>query len=253
MSDRNHIIFTCVSFSAIIIGLMLANIFIRKDNNKKLVLKISAILTVILHFSSLYVDFFSGNEPSVEDSMLLPLYPCNVAMWTLVILAFMKNTDSRLYKFLCVETFYLGFIGGILGIVVNEIYINTPDLSNWGVLKGLLSHTTMLFGCIYIVTSGILKPRVNNLIFVFFGLILLIVDGALMIFLHWIFKLDIPNSMYLIKRPFEALPWLNVITIGIIAMLVIFLFTALYEQIALKKEDRWYTKIKTYLKIKKTK
>ncbi|MBQ3235734.1 MAG: YwaF family protein [Clostridia bacterium] len=253
MSDKNHILFTTISFFVIIVCLILANIFIHKDNHKKLVLKISAILTVIIHFSSLYVDFFAGREPSVEDSMLLPLYPCNVAMWTLVILAFMKRTETKLYNYLCVVTFYLGVIGGILGIVINEIYINNPNLAEWGVLKGLLSHSTMLFGCIYIVTAGFLKPRVSNLFYVFFGLILLIVDGGLMIFLHWIFKLELPNSMYLLERPFEAIPWLNVVTIGILAMVIIFIATALYEQLALKKEDRWYTKLKAFIESKKSK
>jgi hypothetical protein len=253
MSDRNHILFTVISFSIIIIGNVLAKLFIKNDKNKKLVLKISAILTVIIHFSSLYVDFFSGKEPSVEDSMLLPIYPCNVAMWVLLIFAFMKNTESKIYKFLAVVSFYLGIVGGVLGIVINEIYISTPNLADWGVLKGLLSHSTMLFGCVYVVVGGFLKPRVSNLLYIFLGLLALVADGGLMILLHVIFKLDPPNAMYLLEKPFEAIPWINVVTIGIMAIVLFFLVLALVEQLALKKEDRWYTKLKAFIESKKAK
>ena len=253
MFDKNHIIFTITAFSLIIIGLILTYKLVKTKDRKKLVLKISALATVIIHFSSLYVDFFSGREPSVEDSMLLPIYPCNIAMWTLLILAYMKNTDGKLFKFLAVVTFYLGIFGGILGIVINEIYMNNPNLLEWGVLKGLLSHTTMLFGCVYVVVGGFLKPRVSNIIYVLFGLIMLIVDGGLMILLHVIFKLDPPNAMYLLERPFEAIPWLNVITIGILALLIIFTALAIYEWIAFKKEDRWYAKLKEFIETKKAK
>lgn len=253
MSDRNHVIFTLISFFAIAVCLVIANIFIKKDCGKKTVLKISAVITVIIHFSSLYVDYFSGKAPDVERSMLLPLYPCNIAMWTLVIVAFMKNTQSKLYEFLCVVTFYLGVIGGVLGIVVNEIYINTPDLTDWSVLKGLLSHSTMLFGCIYVVVAGFLKIRVTNVIYVFFGLIMMVVDGGLIILLHKIFSLDLPNSMYLLEIPFENIPIINVWTIGVLALLLVFAVTALFEQFALKKEDRWYVKLKAFIDTKKAK
>ena len=56
--------------------------------------------------------------------------------------------------------------------------------------------------------------------------------------------------MYLLEIPFESMPWLNVITIGLLAMAIIFIATALYEQIALKKEDRWYSKLKHLIESK---
>lgn len=252
MSDRNHILFTTISFAIIAVLLILSNIFVKEKKNKKFILKLSAILTVIIHFSSLYVDFFSGREPDVEASMLLPLYPCNIAMWTLVIVAFMK-TEGKLFKYFCVVTFYLGIIGGVFGILVNEIYMNDPDLTDWFVLKGLLSHATMLFGCIYIAVAGFLKPRVSNMGYVVLGLLMLVADGGLMILLHVICGQEPRNSMYLLERPFEALPWINVVTIGIAAIVVIFTVLAIVEQIALKKEDRWYTKLKAFIESKKAK
>lgn len=253
MSDLNHILYTSISFSLTIALLIILNIFLKDQKKKDLVLKISAILTLIIHYSTLWTDYFSGNVPEVVTPMILPLYPCNVAMWLLVIVAFFKNKDSKAFSVLSVITFYLGLIGGIIGIVFNEIYIATPDLRVWDVLNGLLSHSTMMFGCIYLLFGGYFKMRVSNLISVVLGLLLLVADGGFMILLHIIFGLEPPNSMYLLERPFENIAWLNVVTIGLMAIALIFIVTALYEQIALKKEDRWYGRIKRYfLKIKET-
>ena len=254
MSDLNRILYTVISFVLTAIGLVILAKKVDKTEHKSIVLKVSAILTVILHFSSLYVDYFSGIEnPGVEQPMLLPLYPCNVAMWLLVIVAFHKNKSGKLFDFLAMATFYLGVFGGVIGIVFNQNYIATPDMADWGILKGLLSHSTMLFGCIYLLIGGYVKIAVSNMLYVFLGLLLLVSDGAIIIFLHWIFGLELPNSMYLLEIPFESMPWLNVVTIGILAMVIIFTATALYEQFAFKKEDRWYSKIKTFIESKKSK
>ena len=111
----------------------------------------------------------------------------------------------------------------------------------------------MLFGCIYLLVGGYVKIGVSNMLNVLLGLILLVVDGAVIILLHYIFGLDLPNSMYLLEIPFESMPWLNVVTIGLLAIAIIFIATALYEQFALKKEDRWYTKLKAFINSKKAK
>ena len=252
MSDRNHILFTTISFAIIVVLLILANIFVKEKKGKQFILKLSAISTVIIHFSSLYVDYFSGIDPIAEQPMLLPLYPCNVAMWLLVIVAYFKNKDSKIFDFLATATFFLGVFGGIIGIVINQNYIANPNLADWGILKGMLSHSTMLFGCIYILIAGYIKVRVSKMLYVFLGLLMLVADGAIIIFLHWIFGLDLPNSMYLLELPFESMPWLNVVTIGILAMVIIFTACALVEQFALPKEDRWYTKLKKFIEDKKS-
>ncbi len=253
MSDLNHTLYTAISFIITVTGLLILSKKLTKEEHKAKVLKISALLTVVIHFSSVYVDYFSGQSPVLEKSMLLPIYPCNLAMWLLLVVAFIKNKNGKVFEFLSLITFYLGLIGGLIGIIFNEIYISNPNLLEWGVLKGLLSHSTMLFGCLYLLVGGYLKIGVSNLIQVIFGLLLLIADGALMILLHVIFKLDPPNSMYLLEIPFASLPWFNVLTIGILAVVVIFIATALYEFIAYKKEDRWYIKLSNLIREKHNK
>ncbi len=225
-----------------------------KDPAKKNeILKASALLTVAIHYSSLYTDFFRDGSATVESSMLLPLYPCNVAMWLLLIVAFMKNKESKGFHILSEITFYLGLVGGIVGIVLNENYISNPNLADWGILKGLLSHSTMLYGCIYLLAGGYIKVGVHNMFSAVLGLCGLLIDGALMIALYKAFGLDPVNCMYLLEPPFPAMPWFNVITIGLLACALLFAFTAAYERVALAKEDRWYYKLSEKIKEKQSK
>lgn len=242
--DLAHILYLVISGIITIALIVLCFFTVKKQNWKDLILKVAAVLTVVLHFSSLYVDYFSTGKAVLEAPMLLPIYPCNVAMWLLIICAFWKNKQSKAFSFIAEFTFYLGVVGGIVGLLFNEIYANNPNLALWHTLKGLLSHSVMLFGCVYLLSGGYIKIRVKNTISVFLGLIFLLVDGGIIIGLYKAFKLDPPNCMYLLKNPFPQVSWFNTYLIGAIALLVTFLITAFVEWLSLPKEDRWYTKLK---------
>lgn len=244
MFDLGHVLYIAISYSILILGLMICNKLITNQKYKDLILKVSAVLTVIIHYSTLYVDFFTTGEAVVDTTMILPLYPCNIAMWLLVIVAFMKRRDCSLYKHLSEMTFYLGIAGGIIGVLFNENYIANPNLKDWDVLNGLLSHTVMTFGCIYLLLGKYIEIRVSNVFSVFLMLMLLVVDGGVMIGLYRLFDLEPPNVMYLLENPFPQLPWFNTVAIGVLALIVVFIITVIYEQILLKESDRWYSRIK---------
>ena len=241
--DLPHILFIVFSTLGLIIALVLCRLFIKEQNKKDLVLKIAALLTIIIHYSVLYVDYFSTGSAEISNTMILPMYPCNVAMWLLLIVAFYKNKESKAFNILAIITFYLGLVGGIFGIVLNEIYSSTPNLADWDVLHGLLSHVTLLLGCIYILVGGYIKIRVSNLTSIIIGLLGLLVDGYLMIGLFKLFNLDPPNIMFLLEPPIKAMPWFNTYIIDLLAIVLFFIVTALCEQFTVKKEDRWYNKL----------
>jgi len=241
--DKSHIIYMVVS-TVVVVGLLIVCAqFVKDQKYKNLILKISAILTVIIHYSTLYVDYFTTGSAEISSAMLLPIYPCNIAMWLLLIVAFIKNKESKVFKILAEITFYLGIVGGIAGVALNEIYASNPNLADWDVMNGLLSHVTMLFGCIYLLVGGYIRIRVDNMISIVLGLLLLFVDGWLIIGLYRAFSLDPPNSMYLLEPPLEALPWFNTYLIGLLAIVLFFTFTSIYELIRLPKEERWYNKL----------
>lgn len=226
-----------------IVGLVLCKIYIKQDKSKKLVLKIFAILTVIIHYSILYVDFFSAGVAEAEPPLLLPIYPCNVMMWLLLICAFIKNDKSKFAKALYEFTFYAGIICGSIGILLNENFASNPSLLHWYSLRGLLSHSTMVFGCLYILVGGFIRIDVSNCLSLVFGLCLFLVDGFIINSLYLIFGLGQCNSMYLQQVPFEAYPWLNTYVMGLAGLLLVFIFTCICEHFMKKKQDRFLYKL----------
>ena len=244
MFDTKHILFMVFSFIALLITFILCKLFIKSEKRKDIILKVAAILTLVLHYSPLYVEFFTKGSAEIYATMILPLYPCNVAMWLLVVAAFIRNKKSTAYRILAEITFYLGLIGGVFGIAFNEIYGNNPTFSDWHVLHGLISHVTLLLGCVWLLVGGYIKIRVFNVVSATIGLLGLFIDGLLMIGLYRLFNLDPVNCMFLLEPPLASVPFLNTYVIGLLVLIIIFAITAIFEQIKLPKEERWYTKLK---------
>ena len=244
MFDLGHILYMVVSgiITAALLWLMAR--YFKTDAKKIRALKFFAIITVIIHYSSLWVDFFKDGSAEVASVMLLPIHPCNVCMWLLVASAFVKKRDNAVYRILTEYTFWAGCVCGFIGILLNENYDSTPNLLDYDVLKGLLSHSTMVIGCAYLAVSGIVKIRVKNVISVIAGLLFFVVDGTVINTLYAIFKLDPCNSMYLLEAPFSDIPWLITPVMGLMGVAVAFIITALYEQIFLPEEERWYKHLK---------
>lgn len=244
MFNLTHILFMVFTVIGLTITFILCRLFIKHENKKDVVLKIAAILTLIFHYSPLYVDYFTTGTAEISDTMILPVYPCNVAMWLLVIVAFVKNKKSKFFRILATSTFYLGMLGGIIGIAFNEIYNNNPTLADWDVLNGLLSHVTLMLGCGYVLVGKYIQIRVANVFALFCGGVFLLADGFVVIGLHKLFGIECVNCMYLLGPPFEDLPWLNVYVIGASVLVLSFVVTAIIEQIVLSSEERWYNKFK---------
>ena len=242
--DFQHILILVLGAILISTALILVCKFVKTPEKKNLFLKWCAILTVAIHISEVWVDYFSTGSATVDSSIIMPLQPCHLSMWFLVILAFKKNKEDRFFKTLAEITFYLGTIGGFFGVLLNISYANTPTLADWYVLQGFLSHYTLIAGSLYLKFGNYIQIRVNNMLSIVIGLLFVCLYGWFAVGLHLLFGLDAPNSMSVLKAPYESLPWLNVYTIALAAIVVLFVFTALYEQFALKSQDRWYNKLK---------
>ena len=235
-----HILYMVISAILSVALLVILGIKVKDISKKSLILKIFAVSTVVIHFSSLWVDFFKNGEAVVESNMLLPIHPCNVCMWLLLIVAFSRKREGVVYKTMSEFAFWGGTVCGSIGILLNENLAANPTLADYDVLKGLLSHSTMILGCVYLLVGGFVKIRVKNTVSVIFGLCTLVIDGAIINTLYSIFDLPPCNSMYLLDAPFPDIPWFNTLVIGIIAVLVTFLTTVVHEMINLPREQRWY-------------
>lgn len=244
--DVGHISYMAVSFAIMIGLLVLAAIYLKTPRQKDNFLKFWAIFTVILHYTVVYTNFLFENDSDIGGNMLFPIYPCNVCMWTLFAVSLIKDKKSIAFQILAEFTFWAGTICGIVGIVLNDNYIDSAGLfRDYEVFKGLVSHSTMIMGTVYLLVGKFIKIRVFNTISVASGLLVFfLLNGSIINWLYLRFRGEERNSMYLQEPPFEGMDWFNTAFIGLIAILVCFVITAIYEQIALKKEDRWYSKLK---------
>ena len=221
--------------------LVLARLFIREDQTKNKILKFFAIITVVIHYSNLWVDYFaSGGSATIENNQILPVYPCNVVMWMLLIAALMKDKKSLPFQLLSEFCFLGGTVCGVLGIVLNVNFGNNPTLADYDILKGMLSHSTMLFGCLYMLVGGFIKIRVFNTVSVTFGLATFVLCGMVVNRLYEHFGMEPPDGMFLKSNPYMKT---SPIVLGILAIGILFCLLALWE-LRLPKEDRWYSKLK---------
>ncbi len=217
---------------------------VKDEKGKNLILKFSAISTVLIHYSDIWVNFFAtGGDTPVLSVHILPVYPCNVMMWLLLALVCVKK-ESVAFRILAESCFYIGTICGIVGIVLNANFDATPTLADYEVLKGLLSHSTMLFGCIYLKVAGYIKTGVFNALSCAIGLLTFVLCGVLVNELYTYFGMEVPDGMFLKSNPYLSV---SPIVLGAGLLLVMLLALALYEQVSFPKEERWYTKLKNIL------
>ena len=243
MFSSEHISYMVISGMIGLVLLFLLFRFCKTEKSKFVAVKFFALSTVIIHYSSLWVYFLTTGSAEVESTMLLPLYPCNICMWLLLIAAFAKKRENFAYRALSEFTFWAGCVCGVVGIVLNEQYAIHQSLSNYYVLKGLLSHSTMIIGAASLTVFGIVKIRVRNVLSVALGLLLFLIDGAAMNALYAYFELPPCNAMYLMQAPFSDFPWINTATIGSIALVTAFVISALYEQLFVPENERWYKRL----------
>lgn len=241
MFNNQHIWYMVISFTITTILLVLCGIFIKKDKNKNLILLLSAVITVAIHYSDLWYGYFANNgEETISGTHILPMYPCNVVMWMLLAASLIKNKKSIGFKLLADFCFYAGVICGVVGIMFNINFDNTPTLKDYYVLKGLLSHSTMLFGCIYMLVGKFIKIRVFNALSVTLGMASFVVCGLIVNGLYSIFGMQSPDGMFLYSNPYFPV---SPMILGVLAVIILFGVLALYER-RLPVEERWYTLLK---------
>lgn len=127
----------------------------------------------------------------------------------------------------------------MIGIVLNTNFGNTPTLADYGILKGMLSHSTMLLGCLYMLVGGFVKIRVFNAVSVTAGLATFVLCGAGVNALYEFFGMEAPDGMWLRSNPYFSF---SPMVFGIVFVLLLFGALALWEM-RLPVEDRWYHKL----------
>ena len=241
--DSYHIWYIIISLAATI-GLLIGFMFIKKSKYKNWVLMFFALATFVLHISSMYVNYLTDGAANADKSIMFPIYFCNLAMYLFLIVAFIKNKEGKVFKNLALFTAYAGIIGAIVSLIYPQYYLDSQNMFQWGTFKSLLSHSTLLVGCLYLFTGGFVKIRVfSSLAVTGAGLIGCGIIGA---FLNWLFVtcgLSSPNSMYLTAPAIDGEPALMGWWIALMIMALVFIISVIIEYFTVPKGKRWYNKM----------
>ena len=240
MLNTQHILYITVSGILTAVLLMLCHAHAKSSHTKNFILKLSAILTVVIHYSNIWVNYFaSGGSATLENNHILPVYPCNVVMWMLLIAACCRDKKRLLFQLLGEFCFYAGTVCGVLGIVLNANFDNTPTLADYDVLKGLLSHSTMLFGCLYMLVGRFIRIRVFNVVSLCAGLGCFVFCGVSVNALYMHFGMEPPDGMWLLSNPYFRV---SPMVLSAIAIALLFVALCIWER-RLPEDERWYNKL----------
>ena len=247
------IIFNCILLLIISIGLFFCKKYIRTEKTKNLVLLLSAILTIVCHYSTfIYLNITNGATMQYlkeNPNLLLPIYPCNVVMWGCLIFGLSKNKKSKVALFLADYLFWFGIVSTTVGMFANIDFFNNPTLRDYDVTKGIVAHATLLFNVLLICVFGYVKiDLLRNIKHIIVAVIMMFLIGA---YCNLLFEVLVStekayyiNSMFMIHSPFEAIPFLTYPIISSCAIVIYFGLFALLELFKYEKGNRWFNRLK---------
>jgi hypothetical protein len=186
---------------------------------------------------------------SSNPNLLLPIYPCNVVMWSALIFALLKNKKSKLGNLLADYIFWFGIISTLVGMFANVDFINNPTLLNYENFKSIAAHGTLLFNVFLIPLFGYIKIDViRNIKSIIISILLMAVIGGYCNIVFYsigseAMAYDV-NSMFLIHSPFAGVEFLTYPVISLIAIPIYLAEFIICDLIAHKKGNRFYNKIK---------
>jgi len=220
--DSYHLGYIFVSLAFTILMVWWPTRYIKQQKHKDIYLKTWAWLTVFLHLSPLWVDFLKGSTPVAADSMLFPIYFCNMSMYFLVIVAIWGNKKTKTFNRLATVAAYAGVFGALISLFYPEYYVHGGSMFEWGVFKSMLSHSTMLIGSLYLFVGGYFKIDKFNVVTYFIGLLFIGLIGIIVNATFALAGLNPPNAMYLQHPPLADVPFLNVFVIAAMMLVLVF-------------------------------
>lgn len=246
------IIFNCISLLIIFIGLFFCKKYIKNERNRNLVLLLSAVLTILCHYSTfIYIYIINGSAMEYlkyNPNLLLPIYPCNVVMWGCLIYGFMKNKESKSALFLADYLFWFGIFSTLVGMFANVDFINNPTFKDYEVTKSILAHVTLLFNVLLIYSFGHIKvDLIKNMIHIVIAVVMMYVIG---LYCNKIFEVLVSieeansiNSMFILHSPFPTIPFLRYPIIALCSLILYFGLFSICELFVYPKGNRWFNRI----------
>ena len=249
------IIFNLILIAIIALGLWLVKKYVKKERAQNIILIVAAIFTIVFHYSSFIFKLLSGGN-AIEylgetPNLILPIYPCNVVMWSALIFALLKNKKSRIGSFFVDYLFWFGIISTLVGMFANVDFIMNPTLADYENFKSITAHATLLFNILLLPIFGYIKIDVKRNITNI--LISIFVMAAIGCYCNLVFHALVSeaaaydvNSMFLIHSPFDGLDFLTYPVISLISVPIYFGVFVICDLCAHKKGERFYNQVKRH-------
>jgi len=238
------LIFNLILIALIVLGLWLIKKYVKQERTQNIILVLAALFTILFHYSTfLFKLLFGGNAMeylSETPNLILPIYPCNVVMWSALIFALLKNKSSRLGAFFTDYIFWFGIISTLVGMFANVDFINNPTLADYENVKSIAAHATLLFNVLLLPLFGHIRINVKrNITNIIISIFVMAVIGC---YCNLVFRALVSeaaaydvNSMFLIHSPFDALRFLTYPVISLIAVPIYLAFFLICDRCARKR------------------
>ena len=247
------IIFNFLLIAIIAVGLWLVKRYVKTVRAQNIILVAAAIFTIIFHYSSFLVKLLTGGDAieylSQTPNLLLPIYPCNLVMWSALVFALLRNKESKLGAFLTDYLFWFGIISTLVGMFANVDFINNPTLADYDNIKSIGAHATLLFNILLLPIFGYVKVDVKrNMINIMLSICEMAIVGGYCNLIFWTVAsweaaYDV-NSMFLIHSPFDGVAFLTYPIIVLIAIPIYFAVFIICDMCVHKKGARFFDKLK---------
>ena len=241
--------FILIAFIALALWQIKKNV--KQERTKAVILLAAASFTILFHYSSFLFRLLSGGDAmgylSETPNLILPIYPCNVVMWSALIFALLQNKKSRVGSFFADYLFWFGVVSTLVGMFANVDFIKNPTLADYENVKSIAAHATLLFNVLLLPIFGYVKIDVRrnltNIIISVFAMAA--IGGYCNLVFHALASEAVAydvNSMFLIHSPFDGLEFLTYPVIALIAVPIYFAVFAVCDLCAHKKGERFYNK-----------
>ena len=232
--------------------LVLSKRFIDTEKEVRILFLVLPILTVLAQYSGILFTLIKGDNVTQyildNPNLLFPIFPCNVVMWSLLIVGiFFNKRETRVIQIFIDFCFFFGILAGLIGLVANVDFLQNPSITNFNGAKSIVSHALMITNIVALAFYKVVKIDLTpNYIHLVIGVLVMGLIGVINNIMCWIIKgeeyaIEI-NSMYMLRPSYSKISWLKyqiVVPIGLVLYFGVF---TIIDLIAYKKGNRFYNR-----------
>lgn len=223
---------------------------VKSDKAQNVLLLCASLITILFHYSTLIFRTVTGNGAIAylgdNANLILPIYPCNVVMWSCLILGLIKK-ESKIADLLTDYIFWFGIFSTLVGMFANVDFIMNPTLADYEITKSIVAHATLLFNVLLLPVFGRVRidffKNMKNMMLSVIGMY------AIGLYCNLVFRVLVSsekaydvNSMFIIHSPFDGLGFLTYPIIALIALFLYLLLFTVCDFIKNKSGERWFNK-----------